>query len=80
MVSARARSATHEVLKTRDDPSLDKTVSAGGITFSYRWVLYPLLEHFASHFGQILILLHCMRDLDVSGLPEKRGAWLYSGG
>ena len=77
---AGARQATHETLKTWDDPALDRTISAGGRTMSYRWLLYHLLEHFASHFGQILSLLHSMRDLDVPGLPDKRGAGLYSGG
>ncbi len=69
---ARARSATHELLKTWDDPSLDKTFGRYGETFSHRWVLYHILEHFAAHYGQILSLLHCMRDHGVSGLPEKR--------
>ena len=71
---ARARRATHELLKTWDDPSLDRTLvgAATGIAISHRWVLYHILEHFAAHFGQICSLLHCMRDHDVPGLPEKR--------
>ena len=69
---ARARSATHEVLKSWDDPSLDRTVTfGGGVNFSRRWVLYHLLDHFAGHFGQIGSLLHCMRDQGVPGLPEN---------
>ena len=68
---ARARTATHELLKSWDDPSLDKTFSGGEMTISHRWVLYHLLEHFAAHFGQILSLLHCMRDHGVAGLPER---------
>jgi len=70
---ARARSATHELLESWDDASLDTTFGGAGTTFSHRWVLYHLLEHFAAHFGQILSLLHCMRDHGVAGLPEKRG-------
>lgn len=30
--------------------------------FNVRWVLYHLLEHFAGHFGQILLLRHLYRD------------------
>ncbi len=70
---ARTRSATHELLQSWDDASLDTTFGGAGMTFSHRWVLYHLLEHFAAHFGQILSLLHCMRDHGVAGLPEKRG-------
>ena len=72
---ARARSATHELLKSWDDPSLDKTFGGGGMTISHRWVLYHILEHFAAHFGQILSLLHSMRDHGVPGLPEKGGGF-----
>ena len=68
---ALARSATHELLKSWDDRSLDTTFGGAGMTFSHRWVLYHLLEHFAAHFGQILSLFHCMRDHGVPGLPEK---------
>jgi len=69
---ARARRATHELLKTWDDASLGRTLGGAGMTISYRWVLYHVLEHFASHFGQICSVLHCMRDHDVPGLPKKR--------
>ena len=68
---ARARSATHERLKTWDDLSLDKTFG-GDVTFSNRWVLYHILEHFAGHLGQIGSLLHGMRDHEVPDLPEGR--------
>ena len=70
---ARGRSATHELLKTWDDASLDKTIGDAGHTISHRWVLYHILEHYAAHFGQILSLMHYMRDQGVPGLPEKRG-------
>ncbi len=69
---ARARSATHELLKTWDDSSLDRTVTLGPATFSRRWVLYHILEHFAAHFGQIGSQLHFMRDQQLAGLPEQR--------
>ena len=68
---ARARSATHERLRTWDDASLDAVMTFGPMTVSRRWVLYHLLEHFAAHYGQILSVLHCMRDHGVPGLPER---------
>lgn len=30
--------------------------------FNVRWVLYHLLEHFAGHFGQVLLLRHLYRE------------------
>ena len=69
---ARGRNATHEVLATWNDASLDATATFRTMTVSHRWVLYHILEHFAAHYGQILSLLHCMRDHGVPGLPEKR--------
>jgi hypothetical protein len=71
---ARARRATHELLKTWDDLSLGRTLGGAGtgMTLSQRWLLYHVLEHFAAHFGQICSVLHCMRDRDVPGLPKKR--------
>jgi hypothetical protein len=29
---------------------------------SRSWTLYHVLEHFAAHFGQILLIMHLMRD------------------
>ena len=69
---ARARRSTHERLMTWHDASLDTTSTFRTMTVSHRWVLYHILEHFAAHYGQILSLLHCMRDHGVPGLPEKR--------
>ena len=69
---ACARRSTHERLMTWNDASLDTTSTFGTMTVSHRWVLYHILEHFAAHYGQILSLLHCMRDHGVPGLPEKR--------
>ncbi len=69
---ARARTATYEVITTWSDASLDTTATFGPMTVSHRWVLYHVLEHFAAHYGQILSLLHCMRDHEVPNLPGKR--------
>ena len=68
---SRARKATYDVITPWSDASLDTTVVFGDVTVSHRWVLYHILEHYAAHFGQILRLLHCMRDQGVPGLPAK---------
>ena len=75
----RSRVATHTLLKTWDDRSLDKIMTTGQVNLSHRWVLYHLIEHFSAHFGQILMLLHCLRDQGVPGLPEKKGFGVFSG-
>ena len=67
----RARTATHEVLTTWHDPALDTIISVPGMTYSRRWLLYRILDHFAGHVGQIDSLLQRMRDHEVPGLPEK---------
>ena len=69
---SRARHATHERLRTWDDASLDTVLTFGPLTVSHRWVLYHLLEHFAAHHGQVLSLLHGMRDHGMDGRPERQ--------
>lgn len=67
-VIAKVRSATHRELKTWRDRDLDKLYSLGKKkkrSFSRRWTLYHVLEHFAAHFGQINLLKHMMRDAGV---------------
>jgi len=39
---------------------------------SPRWILYHVLEHFAGHFGQVLLVKHQMRDAGV--LPPDPAA------
>ena len=46
---------------------LDRTITrkrANGElrTVSVRWMLYHVLEHFAAHYGQILLLRHLHRS------------------
>jgi uncharacterized damage-inducible protein DinB len=57
-----ARAATHEVLRGWRDADLLSTYELRGRTHSYEWTLYHVLEHFAGHYGQILLLEHLMRD------------------
>lgn len=63
----RARVYLAANLCDRDDAWLDqertRTRRNGNThTFDHRWVLYHLLEHFAAHSGQILLIRHAFRD------------------
>jgi hypothetical protein len=62
---AKARRLTHRVLKTWRDRDLDTLYGQNKSQFSRIWTMYHVLEHFASHFGQILLLKHMMRDAGV---------------
>lgn len=62
---AKARRSIHRELKKWPDRDLDKVFSVGKRRFSKAWTLYHVLEHFAQHFGQILMLKHMMRDAGV---------------
>jgi uncharacterized damage-inducible protein DinB len=50
----KARARTHQVTAAWTDATLTSTFKREGQIISYAWVLYHLLEHFCSHFGQIL--------------------------
>jgi len=64
-VLTRARRSIHREMKTWRDRDLDKPYSLNKKQFTRMWTLYHVLEHFASHFGQILLLKHQMRDAGV---------------
>ena len=36
-----------------------------------RWIIYHMLEHFAGHFGQILLLQHARQALDVGDAAKR---------
>jgi uncharacterized damage-inducible protein DinB len=57
-----ARASVHEVLRGWTDADLARTVTGKRGTVSYRWILYHVLEHFAGHFGQVLLIRHQLRD------------------
>lgn len=67
----KARRAIHRELKTWRDRDLDKHYTLNKKKFSRAWTVYHVLEHFASHFGQILLLKHLMRDAGVL-VEEKK--------
>jgi uncharacterized damage-inducible protein DinB len=60
---ARARDYTREALMPFTDADLDRRfqiVRGNGQPFegNLGWVLYHVLEHFAGHYGQVLVLRH----------------------
>jgi hypothetical protein len=57
-----ARAASHDVLRRWRDADLRSTYTLRERPHSYEWTLYHVLEHFAAHYGQILLLKHLMRD------------------
>ncbi len=57
-----ARGAVHDALRTWTDADLSKTVASKRGAVSRRWILYHVLEHFAGHFGQVLLVKHQLRD------------------
>jgi uncharacterized damage-inducible protein DinB len=60
-----ARRAIHETLQKWTDADLARTFKRREIATSREWTLYHVLEHFAAHFGQILLLKHLMRDAGI---------------
>jgi uncharacterized damage-inducible protein DinB len=72
---AMARRAVHKELRTWNDRKLPtRFVRMRGkkrIQITHTWVLYHLLEHFAGHYGQILLIKHLMRDAGVLKEPKK---------
>jgi uncharacterized damage-inducible protein DinB len=71
MVDA-ARAATHRELRAWRDAELSSTYSPRDRIISREWTVYHVLEHFAGHHGQILLLKHLMRDAGLLPQPEKR--------
>jgi len=67
----KARRSIHREMKQWRDRDLDKLYAVGDRKFSRMWTLYHVLEHFAAHFGQILMLKHMMRDAGVMKSAKK---------
>jgi uncharacterized damage-inducible protein DinB len=69
---AKARAATHAVLREWSDADLDRTVQLREQDIALEWILYHVLEHFSVHYGQILLMRHLLRDeglLKSTGIP-----------
>lgn len=61
-VFKKVRRSIKTELKSWNDRDLEKLYKLGSHQFSRKWTLYHVLEHFASHYGQILLLKHLMVD------------------
>lgn len=72
---AKARRAVHKELRTWNDSKLpSRFIRRRGkkqIQITHTWVLYHLLEHFAGHYGQILLIKHLMRDAGLLKQPAE---------
>jgi uncharacterized damage-inducible protein DinB len=67
-----ARAVTHKELSKWRDIELDSTYPLRDRIISREWTLYHVLEHFAGHYGQILLLKHLMCDAGILPKPEKK--------
>ncbi|MBK7092300.1 MAG: DinB family protein [bacterium] len=71
----KARAAIHEEMQTWRDSELEGTFTRKRgdkeIQITRSWTLYHLVEHFAGHFGQILLLKHMMRSAGVLETQAK---------
>lgn len=57
-----ARASIGEVLRGWTDADLSRVIARPRGPVSWRWILYHVLEHFAGHFGQVLLIKHQLRD------------------
>lgn len=67
----KARISVHKELRTWKDKDLQKTYRRRKFDITYEWTLYHVLEHFAGHYGQILLLKHLMVDAKVLKAKKK---------
>ncbi len=63
------RAELHKELRTWTDDQLESTYALRDKRITRSWTVYHVLEHFAAHYGQILMIKHMMRDAGV--LPKK---------
>jgi hypothetical protein len=64
----RARDHTRRALEPLTDRDLDRLVvrkrpDGTERVFDVRWLVHHLVEHFAGHYGQILLLRHLYKDM-----------------
>jgi uncharacterized damage-inducible protein DinB len=68
----RARASSHKVMRELRDTDLASTFTNRQRVISREWTLYHVLEHFSGHYGQVLLLMHLMRDAGVLADPQPR--------
>jgi len=71
-ILAKVRRAGHTEMKKWKDKDLDKYYRLEGASATRVVTLYHVLEHFCSHFGQILMLKHLMCDKGVLKKQDKK--------
>lgn len=64
---ARSRRHISRILRAMPDSELERVIlrtrrNGQRTKQSVRWILYHVLEHFAGHYGQVLLLRHWYRD------------------
>lgn len=64
-VAAKVRDADLTIIRTRPRPNGDQR------EVEVRWTLYHVLEHFAGHFGQILVLQHARQALGAASAARR---------
>lgn len=64
-----ARQKVHSELSGWKDAHLQSSFRLRDETIACEWTLYHVLEHFASHYGQVQMLKHLMRN---AGVLEKK--------
>lgn len=69
---AKGRRAVKNEMKKWKDKDLHNLYKLGKGEVSYTATLYHVLEHFCAHFGQILLLMHMMRDAGMLKKPGKK--------
>jgi hypothetical protein len=67
-----ARAASNRELAAWRDAELGGCYSLGDRRISREWTAYHVLEHFAAHLGQILLVKHLMRDAGVLPRPAAK--------
>lgn len=68
----KARAESHRQMHKWTDAQLSSMYQLRNRQITYEWTLYHVLEHFAGHYGQILLLKHLMRDAGLLPQPEKK--------
>lgn len=66
-----ARAHVHGVLRGWTDADLDLLATNAKRSVSRRWILYHVLEHFAGHIGQVLLIRHQLRDAGLVHAESK---------
>jgi hypothetical protein len=61
----RTRAASHKIMRTWTDETLNKTFVRDNKETSMAWVIYHVHEHLVEHCGQIQYIKHLMRDAGV---------------